>query len=310
MQAIDVLCVGATSVDMVFRTPCHPAPDEKISASEMVLCGGGPAANAAVMVSKMGLKSAFAGYLGSDLYGRIHMEELSAAGVDTALVVRGDHPTPVSAVIVKPSGERSVINYRAAGAVLDRDRIAMTDMHPRVILFDGHEPELSSALLDHARLKGITTVLDAGSLNRGTLELYHKVDHLVCSERFAHEITGAPSPEAAMADLFAPARSVVITLGGSGLLWKHAGGDGRLPAFSVDVKDTTGAGDVFHGAFAGSLAIGRPWDELLAYASAAAALSCTRLGARAGIPEGAEVEAFLRRTSCLTMHPPNARHKG
>lgn len=309
MQAIDVLCVGATSVDVVFRAPRHPAPDEKLTASEMILCGGGPAANASVMVAKMGLKSAFAGYLGSDLFGQIHLEELSAAGVDTGLVVRGNHPTPLSAVIVKPSGERSVVNYRAARAALDPDRVAITGLHPRVILFDGHEPELSAALLDRARVLGITTVLDAGSLNKGTLELHGRVDHLVCSEKFAYEITGAPSPEAAMARLSAPTRSVVITLGSSGLLWRHAGGEGRHPAFSVDVKDSTGAGDVFHGAFAGSLAMGKPWAEILTYSSAAAALCCTRLGARAGIPEGAEVEAFLKRcTSCLTMHPTGANN--
>lgn len=291
---MDVLCVGATSYDMVFRAPCHPAPDEKISADTMVLCGGGPAANAAVMVSKMGLKSAFAGYLGSDPFGQIHLEELRAAGVHTGLVVRGEHPTPVSAVIVKPSGERSVINYRDTRAALDRDRITLSGLHPRVVLFDGHEPELSAALIGHARALGIQTVLDAGSLNKGTLALYDKVDHLVCSEIFAHTFSGSSSPEAAMGALFAPTRSVVITLGGSGLLWRRTDGKGRLPAFSVDVKDTTGAGDVFHGAFAGSLAMGKPWIEILTYASAAAALSCTRLGARTGIPEGAEVEAFLR----------------
>jgi sulfofructose kinase len=86
---------------------------------------------------------------------------------------------------------------------------------------------------------------------------------------------------------------VVITLGREGLIWKNASGEGRIPAFPVETIDSTGAGDVFHGAFAGSLAMGRQWDEILLYSSAAAALSCTRLGARTGIPEGIEVERFL-----------------
>jgi sulfofructose kinase len=86
----------------------------------------------------------------------------------------------------------------------------------------------------------------------------------------------------------------VITLGREGIIWRRAGGEGRLPAFPVEAIDSTGAGDVFHGAFAGSLAMGRTWNEILLYSNAAAALSCTRLGARTGIPEGIEVERFLR----------------
>lgn len=292
---MDVLCVGATSYDIVFRVRHHPDPDEKISADALICCGGGPAANASIMVSRMGLKSAFSGYLGSDLFGQMHLDELHSAGVNTDLVVRGEYATPVSGVIVKPSGERSIVNYRAAGSILHRDSIVLSDIHPRVILFDGHEPDLSFTLLNHARTMGIQTVLDAGSLNKGTLQLFDKVDHLVCSETFAYEFSGASSPDSAMEQLTAHNRSVVITLGKNGLIWKNARGEGRIPAFPVDVKDSTGAGDVFHGAFAGSLAMDKAWDEILIYSSAAAALSCTRLGARAGIPEGAEVEDFLRR---------------
>lgn len=296
MINIDVLCVGATSYDLVFWAPCHPDPDEKIFADAMICCGGGPAANASVMVSKMGLKSAFAGYLGSDLFGQIHLDELHSAGVNTDLVVRGEYPTPVSSVIVKPSGERSIVNYRTGGSILRRDSMVLSDIHPRVILFDGHEPELSIAWLNHARDHGITTVLDAGSLHRGTSALFEKVDQLVCSETFAYEFSGASSPDAAMEILTAYNRSVVITLGKNGLIWKNTDGAGRHPALPVDVKDTTGAGDAFHGAFAGCLAMGKGWSETLTYSSAAAALCCTKLGARVGIPEGVEVEKILRRS--------------
>jgi sulfofructose kinase len=294
LQPIDVLCVGTASYDFVFSVDQHPGPDEKISASALIHCGGGPAANASVMVARMGLKSAFAGYLGSDLFGWNHLEELRSAGVNTELVVRGEHPTPVSGVIVKPSGERSVVNYRSAESILPRDISLLTDIHPRVILFDGHEPELSAAIMNQARDLGITTVLDAGSLNRGTSELFDKVDYLVCSERFAYEYSRASSPEGAMEKLTLRVRSVVITLGKNGLIWKNSCGEGRFPAFEVDAQDTTGAGDAFHGAFAGCLAKNMGWNETLIYSSAAAALCCTKLGARAGIPEGAEVEKFLR----------------
>ena len=89
MQNIDVLCVGATSYDFVFRVKHHPGSDEKTTADTIIRCGGGPAANAAVTVARMGLRSAFAGYLGADIFGQLHLEELKAVGVDTGLVVRG-----------------------------------------------------------------------------------------------------------------------------------------------------------------------------------------------------------------------------
>jgi sulfofructose kinase len=305
MHSIDVLCVGATSYDFVFRVDHHPEPDEKTSADAFISCGGGPAANASIMISRMGLKAAFAGYLGSDLFGRLHLEELQAAGVNTDLVVRGEYPTPVSGVFVKPSGDRSLVNYRSVDAILNLASIDISDMHPQVILFDGHEPELSLVLLREARARGIKTVLDAGSLNRGTALLFDKVDYPVCSERFAYDFTGAAFPDSAIDRLISHARCVVITLGRTGLIWRNAGGEGRIPAFPVEAVDTTGAGDVFHGAFAGSLAIGKKWEEILLYSSAAAALCCSRFGARTGIPEGVEVDRFLRDFRC-TMGQPHS----
>ena len=232
------------------------------------------------------------------------MKNCSAAGVNTDLVVRGEYPTPVSGVLVKPSGDRSLVNYRAADTVLHPECIDVSDIHPRVILFDGHEPELSLVLLREARAKGIKTVLDAGSLNRGTALLFDKVDYPVCSERFAYDFTGAALPDSAMDRLISHTPCVVITLGRDGLIWRNAGGGGRIPAFPVEAVDTTGAGDVFHGAFAGSLALGKKWEEILMYSSAAAALCCSRFGARTGIPSGAEVDRFLRDFRYAMAQPP------
>ena len=305
MKNIDVLCVGATSYDFVFWVNHHPGSDEKTTADAFIRCGGGPAANASVTVARMGLRSAFTGYLGSDIFGQMHLEELKTAGVDTGLVVRGGYPTPLSSVLVNPSGERSLVNYRDADSVLLAESTDFSAIHPEVILFDGHEPELSLSLMNDAHAKGIKTVLDAGSLNKGTSQLYDKVGYLVCSERFAYELTGASSPDKAMETFVSYSPSVVITLGKNGLIWKNAGGKGRIPAFPVDVKDSNGAGDVFHGAFAGCLAMGKQWIEILTYSSAAAALCCTKLGARTGIPEGVEVEQFLKND-----YPDGNRIKG
>ena len=292
---VDVICVGHASYDLVFAVDHHPDADEKTFAEKFISCGGGPAANAAVTVSRLGLKSAFAGYLGNDFYGRRHLEELDRAAVNTDLVVRGDSPTPLSAIFVKPDGRRTVVNYKGETAPLPADSMDFSGWHPRVILFDGHEPEVSPALMKAIEGRGILTVLDAGSVHRGSLILLEQVDYAVVSQKFARECTGKKDPQQAAVKLSQYCPAVVITLGEAGLVWKNADGSGSLPADSIDAVDTTGAGDAFHGAFAAGLACGKPWEELLTYAAAVAALCCTKYGARPSIPTAGDVGAFLKK---------------
>jgi sulfofructose kinase len=293
MMPLDVLCVGHASFDLVFTVPHHPAADEKIFADALLACGGGPAANAAVTVARLGLKAGFAGYLGTDLYGERHLEELAGAGIDTRSVVRGTSPTPLSAVLVKPDGRRALVNYKGDTRPLPPQAFVAPATSARCVLFDGHEPELSKPALGWGQAHAAATVLDAGSLHAGTEWLMFRVGHLVASEKFAAQWLGEDNPEQALAALAERSPCVVITLGERGLIWRRGAESGRLPAFAVEAVDTTGAGDVFHGAYAAGLATGMDWPELLRYASAAGTLCCTRLGARPGIPSRAEVERLL-----------------
>jgi sulfofructose kinase len=246
-------------------------------------------------VSRLGLKSAFAGYLGNDFFGQRHLEELSQEAVNTDLIVRGDSPTPLSAILVKPDGWRTVVNYRGATPPLPADSIDLSRWQPQVILFDGHEPEVSLALMKAINGRGISTVLDAGSVHRGSLKLLERVDYIVASQKFARECTGREDPRQAALKLGQVCSAVVITLGEAGLVWKNEDGSGSLRAFSIDAVDTTGAGDAFHGAFAAGLAHGKPWKDLLAYASAAGALCCTKYGARPAIPTARGLSSFLKK---------------
>jgi sulfofructose kinase len=290
---IDVLCVGAGTYDLVYSVDRHPGPDEKIRATSYVGCGGGPAANAAVTVARLGLQAAFAGYLGNDIFGAAHIDELQLAGVHTDLVARGSHSSALSVVMVKPDGSRALVNYRNPGSVMAPGSIDFSSVDTRVILLDGHEPCISPALARSAQKRDAITVLDAGSLHSGTEELAYLVDYLVCSERFGREFTGETSEELALEKLGSYAPNVIITLGEKGLLWKNSTGSSRLQAYKVRAVDTTGAGDVFHGALAACLARKKDWLESLCYASAAAALCCTKMGARLGIPTKKAVETFL-----------------
>ena len=291
--SIDVLCIGAGTYDLVYSVDRHPEPDEKIRATSFTGCGGGPAANAAVTVARLGLQAAFVGYLGNDIFGNAHIDELQQAGVNTTLVARGDHSSALSVVMVKPDGSRALVNYRKPESFLAPDSVDFSSIDARVILFDGHEPYISPALAKSARQRGIITLLDAGSLHSGTEELAGLVDYLVCSESFGLNFTGESTEDKALEKLGSYASNVIITVGDRGLVWKNSEGSGREDTFKITAVDTTGAGDVFHGALAACLAEKREWRQSLAYASAAGALCCTKIGARPGIPTKEEVEEFL-----------------
>lgn len=291
-MTIDVLCVGHASYDLIFSIDHHPLADEKISASGFVGMGGGPAANAAVTVAKLGFKAAYAGYLGLDIYGEHHYRELLDTGVHSDLIIRGNFSTPLSTILVKPDGQRAVINYKGQTKALAADAIDFSAIIPKVVLFDGHEPQLALALLANHQDKSIISVLDAGSLHDGTLALMHKVDYLVCSEKFAIQYAG--TIETALQRLAELAPTVVITLGEKGLIWQRNQEQGALSAFPVACVDSTGAGDAFHGAYAAALCTDMSWLDILRYASAAGALCCTKLGARTGIPDHEDIQVLLK----------------
>ena len=282
IPSFDVLCLGHASYDLIFSIPHHPDADEKMFASSLLGCGGGPAANAAVTVAKLGYKAAFAGYLGWDVYGDNHLKELQNVGVNTDRVMRGDSPTPLSAIMVKPDGKRALINYKGDTQALPAGSIDFTDVSAKTLLFDGHEPQLSLDLLEKCKHQAIPSVLDAGSLHDGTRALMHKVSYLVCSEKFA--LAFANDTHTALSQLAAISPNVVITLGEHGLIWQRGRESGHLPAPPITAIDTTGAGDAFHGAFAAAIAANMAWPEVLRYASVAGAFCCTQIGARTGLP--------------------------
>ncbi len=292
---LDVLCVGHAAFDLTMTVERHPGPDEKCSATSMVSSGGGPAANASVAVTRLGGRSAFVGYLGTDPFGELHVAELLREHVAVTGVARGRYPTPFSIVLVKPDGARTVVNHKAQTPGLSPEQADLARFAPKVILMDGHEPEMGEAILRHAAKLGARTVLDAGSVRRGTLDLLGAVDFVIASTRFAVDFAADRDPLAALTVLSRHARWAAVTLGEAGIAWVENSRIQTVGAHRVEVVDTTGAGDVLHGAFALAIARGAPPSRALRFGNAAAALACTRLGARPGIPTAAEVVALLAR---------------
>ncbi len=302
--AFDVLCAGLVCVDLVLAVPHHPAADEKLRASARLVAPGGPAAVAAAQVARLGGRAAFAGLVGdpaSDPFAALLRPAFAAAGIDaSALLSVPGFDTPLAAVLVKPDASRAVVSHRPP-ADIARGRPTKMAALPaaRVVLTDGHRPEWRETLVAHARSTGAPLVLDAGSWSDSVRALAGDADHVVASEACARAALGADlDPAAPAADLHAalgarPDATVVVTLGPRGLAWRTADTRGATPAFRIDVVDTTGAGDAFHGAYALGLARGLPWPELLRLASAAGALACARPGAWPALAGASELAAFL-----------------
>ena len=296
----DFVGLGYCSRDELCRLPEIPL-DHKVEMLEYRTQGGGPAATATVAAARLGVACAFVGGVGQDDAGRAMLEELASEGIDVSAVrVRAAGGSPISQCWIDPQGRRSVAWTANRLEWLRADEIpAEAIARARLLHLDGHHPEAALAAARHARAHGVTVSYDAGSVRPISAELVGLSDVLIASEHFARAFTGENDPERALRELraAAPLASVVgFTLGPEGSLFWRPDRMVRVPAFSgMPVVDTTGAGDAFHGAFAAYFLEGRDPFDCARFASAAAAVKCGLLGARAGLPDRAAVEAFLRR---------------
>ena len=299
---IEVLCIGHACVDMNIHVPSFPQEDSKLEIHRLLESGGGPAANAAYLLSSWGVPTAFAGLVGDDARGRQVMDEFLHVGTDLSLLeVRQGYETPFSVILVnEQNGSRTIINRKKGIEFMDGRAMAKAEFNPRVILMDGHEPaasHMAMALFPEAK-----TVLDAGSLREKTRLLAGQVDYLVSSERFALAATGMicllSNTEQAqcLAELRKIARGqIVVTMGERGLIYDDHGENAYMPAFPVPVADTTAAGDIFHGAFVYGLLRDLEFEEILRLACATAALSVQSEGGRQSIPALKDVLAFVKK---------------
>ncbi len=289
-----VLAIGYACYDLTFSIPRHPGADEKGTALDFACCGGGLAANAATAAGRLGYDVILAAFLGLDAFGDAHVAELQDHGVNTDYLLRTQAPTGVSSIWVKPDGQRALVAYRGDQPQYPNDALDLSTLKPQVVLVDGHQTGLAHTVLGESRRQGIPTVLDADGISESTRRMATCVDHLVASERFAYGHTGCTTMDDVLDALARLAPCVVVTRGEQGLVWAREGAKGTLPAYQVPACDTNGAGDAFHGAYAGGLAEGMDWEYLLHFASATAALCCCTVGSRNGLPHRNEVEHLIR----------------
>jgi sulfofructose kinase len=290
-----VVCLGSVVMDHTFQVDEVAQPPSKNRARSYRPGAGGLAANASIAVARLGGNCIFWGRVGDDLNGRPLLEALAEQGVDVShcRMAPGGR-TPVSAVLVDPQGERSIFSYRGEGLGTDP---AWLPLHlierAGAFLCDPRWPEGAARALDHARAHGIPTVIDGEKTEtRILLDLIPRVDHAVFSvPGLANYAPGLKPPDALRKALADGCQVAAVTQGEHGTLWITAedAEPRRTPAFRVQATNTTGAGDVFHGAYALAIAERMPIEQVMIFASAAGGLR-----ARDGMtPDRAMVEAII-----------------
>jgi sugar/nucleoside kinase (ribokinase family) len=285
----DVVGFGLNAVDHLCRGPRFPELASKMQLDEYACRPGGQIATAMVALRRWGRRAAYLGAFGTDAFGDIARNALLAEGVAIeGCITRPGARNQLAVIIIDAvSGERTVLWHRdAALAVrpdeLVRDRICAG----RVLHLDGFDCDAAVEAAGWATAEGIPTVLDMDRPRAGVETLLARINIAIVSQDFALEFSGRRAdPTAALADLARfGCELIVVTRGCEGAVARCQGRTLRIPAFPVDCVDTTGAGDVFHAAAIHGLLEGLEVEPMLRFASAAAALQCTRLGAQSGIP--------------------------
>ncbi len=292
-----IIAVGHAALDRVYRIAAFPPAPTKVRALEHIEVGGGMAANAAVTIARLGGKVELWSRVGEDVAGQAIRAGLKAERVDVRYVepFEGSRSS-TSAIIVDGRGERLIVGQRDASTPSGTSWLPLERVKDaNAVLGDVRWLEGLRAVFGRARAVGVPTVLDAEMGAREILpELLRLTDYAIFSAPALRDFAPAGSDEDRLehALSFGPLH-VGVTRGADGYIWKERGASGTVPAPKVDVVDTTGAGDAFHGAFALMLAEGRPTDECARIATAVGAMKCRRLGGRAGLPTRAELEKFM-----------------
>lgn len=303
-MSADVICLGHTALDYSWQVPALtdlPQGGGKCKADGFVQAGGGMAATAAVTVARLGLTVHFWGRAGADPAGKDMRAELEQLGVDVSqLRLFEGAKSSVSAIVVDAKGERLIINHRGNGLPTSAAWLPLQDVKTaKAALADPRWPEGAQALFTTARQYGVPTVFDGDVAEPSVYQqLLPLCDHALFSEPGL--ATWAAHCQLEHADIKTQLRAVcdqgsyvaAVTLGAQGVQWLDHQGFHHEYARTVNVVDTTGAGDVFHGAYAAAIAMGQTIAQAFSFASTAAAIKCQHAGGRQGIPTRDAIIAF------------------
>jgi sulfofructose kinase len=298
MADFDVVGVGLNATDTVLIVPRFPAYGGKVPFNKEFYSVGGQVATAVVTCARLGLRSKYIGTVGDDERGRIQLESLRSSGIDIAHVQQRQNCPNQSAYIVvdQSTGERTIFWSRPdcltiSPAEITEGQIACA----RLLHIDGHDTAAVEHAARIAREHGIPVTCDVDTIYPGFDRVLPLVDYLISSAEFPSKWTGIEDPFDALTSIQRASgmRVAAMTLGAEGVLALAGGRFHYSPAFVVGCTDTTGAGDVFHGAFCYSVLQQMPIADALEFCNAMAALNCTGSGARGRIDNGQEARTLV-----------------
>lgn len=284
-----IICIGNAAYDVTLPLNHFPIENRKTRLENgRIECGGGSASNCAYLLAKWGLETYFGGFVGDDYYGNKIIEEFENIGVNTKyLEKKPNFTTTTSYIIANTSvGSRTILTDKSKATGVD-ENIEVDDEFD-IILLDGYEKDFAKKVI--AKNPKAIKIIDAGSLREGTVELAHMVDYIVCSKDFAEDFCNKKVDYNDMKTLIEIyedmkkefSQKIIITLEDKGC-FTYEGGYKMVPSIKVDSVDSTGAGDIYHGAFTYCIANGYDLIKTMKMSNIAGALSVTRVGGRYSI---------------------------
>jgi ribokinase len=307
-MAPHVLVVGSANVDFTVALARLPRPGETVTNGTLLVNHGGKGANQAVAARRLGAEVRMIGCVGADASGAAIRANLAGEGIGVeGLVVADGEATGTALIAVDVAGRNQIAVAPGANRALTIDAVAARAEDfawADVVVCQLETPlPVVGFSLDKARRRRAITILNPAPVPDVVLDVLALVDYLTPNAGEAERLSGVPAPDAdgaraaAQALVRQGARTVIVTLGERGALACAGDETVHVPAFEVPVVDTTAAGDAFNGGLAVALGEGRGLREAIGFASAAAALACTRRGAQVSLAVRAEVEALLDRAT-------------
>ena len=300
-KQFDAVGFGLNAVDHLIVVPEYPAFDTKIRLLKHKQAAGGQTATAMVALQRLGLKTAYAGRFGSDAEGQFGFHALREEGVDIefAQVIEGARNQLAFIIVDERNGERTIIWDRddRVSYAAEEAPLALA-ARGRVLHLDAHDPPACVRMAKAARAEGTIVSADIDNIYDGLPQLLPLIDILITSAEFPHRLTGIADERASLVELKARYGCAIVglTKGARGAVVFCSGQFLEAPACKVPqgCRDTTGAGDAFHGGFLYGLLTGEDIETSLHLGNAVAALKCRDLGARAALPNADELTEFLR----------------
>lgn len=297
-----ILCIGHASYDITCPVDEYPVENTKYRLMDKVSAGGGPASNAAFLLGKWGIDTVIQTVVGSDDFGEKIKKEFKSVGVSTDYIETSyEKETSLSFILInKQNGNRTVFNVAGEPTPLKKYQY---DFTPDIIFTDGHD--YGAAQNAMTKYPNAIRIIDAGRVTQELLELCKYMNHIVCSKGFAETVAGAKfdyeNPNT-LVQIYSklqakyPHANIVVTLEEKGALYMVNNQIKIMPGLKIDdVKDTTGAGDIFHGAYTYGIANNFDMEKIITLSNIAAGLSTKTVGSRLSMPPLSDVLEYYQK---------------